>query len=169
MSCYWPPLYAVLDLITTVDIWPGTFIVLCMYFCLIGCFTEFHQKQIFSRLHCSTKIRSDIRNAFPCISKFCWNHISKFPAMWHLCTNHAVEQFRSLWFMQIQPRDEHKNLVSEQVSCNHFTYCWPIQHFIHQHLLTIYRICCNKRPCPNKCPSPYFSAYRVDFPEHASF
>ena len=34
---------------------------------------------------------------------------------------------------------------------------------------TIYRIRCNKRPCPNKRPSPYLSAYRADFPEHASF
>ena len=35
----------------------------------------------------------------------------------------------------------------------------------------IYRIRRNKRPCPNKRPSPYFSADRadIDFAEYASF
>ena len=33
----------------------------------------------------------------------------------------------------------------------------------------MYRIRRNKRPCPNECPSPYFAAYRADFPEHGSF
>ncbi len=32
-----------------------------------------------------------------------------------------------------------------------------------------YRIRLNKRPCPNKRPSPYCPGYRADFPEHASF
>ena len=34
---------------------------------------------------------------------------------------------------------------------------------------SIYHIRRNKRPCPNKRPSPYFPAYRADFSEHASF